>query len=287
MLTRRPVIDTTLNVSSRGLSSIEAAMMEECEAMAIYAFGAGINLPPELLALMDSQLRPVSAKLDLLGRIHGTLSGLILPATPRAVALMHTQKMRHPLLTAFGPVPLVRWLLFVAMGSIIVMLGTALSPAVSHEAMRRDLLDGHGTSLLLCEIFLISASAIGTSFAILFRVNRYISDGTYDPRYSSTYFIQLVLGVISGVMLSQLLFNQIAARSSGGPQAYDQPLLALLGGFSSSLVYRILNRILVVVESLFGDQGRAARAPEAARLRCEPAPVSYTQDRIKTGTRAD
>ena len=64
-----------------------------------------------------------------------------------------------------------------------------------------------GWALLKCEIFLISVSLVGSAFGALFKMYHFIAKDTYDPKHSSVYWIQLVLGVISGVVLSQVLYT--------------------------------------------------------------------------------
>ncbi|MGI4831047.1 MAG: hypothetical protein ACRYFU_23085 [Janthinobacterium lividum] len=202
-----------------------------------------------------------AGNLEELSQIHAVLSDLIAPATPRAIVLMHEEKARHPRLVAFGPVPIVRQLLLVASLSLVSMLLVALSPHINPDSMQHDLPEGEGVNLLVCEIFLVSASAVGSSFAALFKENRYITQGTYDPRYSSSYWTQLSFGIIAGVVLSKIIFHTMEGGSgSTAHRAFDQPILALMGGFSASLVYRIFNRILTAIKSLFGTDPKAEDA---------------------------
>src|SRR5262249_22496035 len=61
--------------------------------------------------------------------------------------------------------------------------------------------------LLVIEVFLFSSASLGSCFANLQRINGVISDGTYDPRTQSTYWTRWAMGVISGVVLSQLIYD--------------------------------------------------------------------------------
>src|SRR6476660_8816773 len=69
----------------------------------------------------------------------------------------------------------------------------------------------------MVEAFLVSAASLGACFANLQRIDTFISVGTYDPRFQSTYWTRWVMGVISGVILSQLVYNSLLAHSGVGP----------------------------------------------------------------------
>lgn len=110
-----------------------------------------------------------------------------------------------------------------------------------------DILTTHGASALVNEIFFLAAGGIGAAFAALFRAYVYIAEGTYDPKYESSYWIRFILGLMAGVLLPALV--PLGTTSS----AVTRPALALVGGFSAALVYRILQRLVDVVGSIFQD----------------------------------
>lgn len=259
-------------------------LTRECEAMAQHAFSMGHIIPIEVVELLDhafssldtqAALRlPASAALDrdelkagasppdvpalvALSRAHTALAVIIAPATPEAVLAISDERIRHPRMTTFGPVPVARQMLGLALVSLIVLLGVSLSADINNANMSKTLLDLSGVQLLVVEIFLLSASSLGSCFANLQRVNRFVSDGTYDPKYQSTYWTRWVMGVISGIVLSQLVYDVFveprSAPTGGGtmPGVIGQPLLALLGGYSVDVVHSILNRIINAVSSVF------------------------------------
>jgi hypothetical protein len=94
------------------------------------------------------------------------------------------------------------------------------------------------------------------------------------------------MGVISGIVLSQLVY-ELFVTSTSGPKAgaaipglIGGPLLALLGGYSVDVVHSILNRIINAVSSVFrgtddGSSGRQQSPAEADRS---------IQDRLNTAT---
>ncbi|HEX4366690.1 MAG TPA: hypothetical protein VH023_07665, partial [Rhodopila sp.] len=105
-----------------------------------------------------------------------------------------------------------------------------------------------------------SASAVGATLANLKQLNRYISDCNYDPRYDSSYWSRLVMGMISGVILSQVVFGSVigsdptAVATAGGSAlaGFGQPILAILGGFSAELVHDVLSHLIGVIGNTLG-----------------------------------
>ena len=103
-----------------------------------------------------------------------------------------------------------------------------------------------GILLLVNLIFLLAASAIGSTFSMLSKVKKYVTDLTYDPKYVTDYWARFFLGIVGGLILTQLLPKDTLDDMEG----MTMPLLALLGGFSATLVHSILDRLVETVESL-------------------------------------
>ena len=101
------------------------------------------------------------------------------------------------------------------------------------------------------EVILVVASAgLGSVFSILFPLSEQVATCTYDPSNDARYLFRIVLGLVAGIILAALIpVEQIA-----GLEELTQPLLALLGGFSASTVYRILQQLVSALEAAFqGD----------------------------------
>jgi hypothetical protein len=130
---------------------------------------------------------------------------------------MADERERHPLWSALGPVPLVRQMLGVTLFSLVVLLVVSIDAAVNTENMTKSLLQLSGFPLLMVEGFLVSAASLGACFANLQRINTFISEGTYDPRFQSTYWTRWVMGVFPGVILSQLVYNSLLEHSAADP----------------------------------------------------------------------
>jgi hypothetical protein len=264
---------------------VEKTLLREIEAMVLFALGAGLNLPPEALAtrqpttsdalppdMLPPDTLPPGTGADPLVRLadlHLTLTKLVAPARGASLVLLEEQRRAHPILQAFGPVPQVRWMLAAAVLSLILLLGTALSGDVNPDNVSKGLLNLQGIQLVVVEMFLVAASAVGATLANLKRLNRYISDCNYDPRYDSSYWTRLVMGLISGVILSQVVFGSLvggdttpAANSATSVlDGFGQPILAILGGFSADLVHDILTHLINVIGNALG-----LRKPDPPRV---------------------
>ena len=156
----------------------------------------------------------------------------------------------------------------------------------------------HGLPLLLNEAFLFSAAGMGASFAALFTATRYIQEGTYDPTYEVSYWTRFILGLMAGMILAVLIpLNSNAPQGQNATMTiniFAKPLLALLGGFSASLVYRILNYVLAAVEVPRASDSReintakeqlakARSAEQAATTRLQMlAQVSAVQQQLQS-----
>ena len=119
---------------------------------------------------------------------------------------------------------------------------------------------------MLAYTYLVAAASLGACFANLQRINTVISDGNFDPRIQSTYWTRWVMGVIAGIVLSELVFDFLLSHSekdtsvvAQGPLV--QPILALVGGYSVDFVHGILKSTINKLGNFFGisvdDQQRA------------------------------
>jgi hypothetical protein len=145
---------------------------------------------------------------------HAGLARAIAPATPEAVLLMADERERHRLWSALGPVPLVRQMLGLALFSLVVLLAVSIDAAVNTENMAKSLLELSGLPLLMVEGFWSRPRLSAPVLPICREINTFISEGTYDPRFQSTYWTRWVMGVISGVILSQLVYNSLLPDSA-------------------------------------------------------------------------
>ncbi|MGZ4326475.1 MAG: hypothetical protein ACXVXL_00280 [Solirubrobacteraceae bacterium] len=285
--------------------SVRSRLVEECEAMARHALGSGKAPPAWVLEAIERERadtdrrasvilqtidetqngeapgpgrpRPAlistsAGGLDELVRAHATLSRLIAPATPRGILLL-SRGHREGRLKALGPVRLIRQMLVVVIVMLVMFVVLAISPDVNSTS--GDIFRSSGLPLLFNELFYIAAGGLGAAFYALFTAYRYIAEGMYDTTYESSYWIRFILGLIAGVLLPSL----IPISSDGGGSSVRRPLLALLGGFSAALLYRILQRFVQTVEALAEGDSRPVEMArsEAATAR---AVAQVGEDRL-------
>jgi hypothetical protein len=263
--------------------SVREQIAAECQAMASYALASGRRVPAAALQSIEeisgrdrgaSKAPPDVQQWRRLVQAHDQLVQIVSPATPRTLLLL-SEDAADGTLQMLGPVPLVRRMLATSAALLVVFLATALSPRVS--AGSGNIFAESGFDLLVNELFLLSAAGIGAAFAALFTANHYIAEGTYDPKYEASYWVRFVLGLIAGIVLSSLI--PISEGPDGG-NSFTRPFLALLGGFSAAVVFRILTRVVGTLESLVkGDStdGEMARK----RLATTEAAQQRTQDQMR------
>jgi hypothetical protein len=193
---------------------------------------------------------------ERLARIHGRLVEIVAPATPRTVLLLASETAKKRVWKFLGPVPLIRRMLVVAVVFLITLIVVSLSHFVDGNPNNFSFVHNSGISLLVNELFLLSAATIGACFSGLFQASRYVREGTFDPTYESSYWIRFILGLMACAIIVSLIDietyipGEDQSRPSASMGGIGKPTLALLGGFSAAVVHRILQRLVTAVESL-------------------------------------
>lgn len=255
---------------------------EECQAMVRYALASGLQVPPGATTVLShcEQDKAQVEDIQNLTTIHGQLSQLIAPATPRAILLLAREKARKGFWTFLGGVPFTRSMMLVSGIFLVSFVLISMSPDINAERTTGDMMRSSGLALLLNQIFYISAAGLGASFAALFQANQFITKGTYDPKYETSYWVRMSLGLIAGLILSQLV------PLDGDKTLGDlgRPALAMLGGFSASAVYKILKRIMDSLEALAQGNARDLLDSQVEMNKARSYEQSV-QMRIETATR--
>lgn len=258
----RDLMGPSLAQAPKGMDYLGFRMQlqHECVAMARHAFASGLKIPAQLMRplqelLTDSPQEKVKTssgaaelprrpdELKMLAQVHGQLARLVEPATPRTLLLVARNREQKGFFSFLGPIPLVRGLMAAALVFLTALVAISLSENVDGQV---NWSQEDGFELLLEELFLIAAAGLGATFTALFQANRYLVEGVFDPKYDASYWIRIVLGVIAGMILAML----IPIEGSGSLKELTKPTLAMLGGFSVAVVYRILDRMVNAVESL-------------------------------------
>ena len=229
-------------------------LFEECRGMAIFAAERGMQVPPSIAQCVaafenwyTNNKQADMPGLETLVAAHESLSKIVSPATPQAIALIN-KGPNKTLVDYIGPTPLIRFMIGVAVLSLFAFLFVVQSEHI--DANDINIFSSEGERLMYQLAFLISASALGASFSALYKVNQFIRNMTYDPNQSASYWIRFFLGIVSGLILS-LVIEPNAIESTFLEPNIIRPLLALLGGFSADLFYTFLTRMVETMKSLF------------------------------------
>ncbi|MFO7561012.1 MAG: hypothetical protein R6X02_00085 [Enhygromyxa sp.] len=238
----------------------------ECDVMVRYALGCGRKVSPQLVELVAAALGEQGSKPPIteLARAHRKLALIIAPAEPRPLRLLRDIAGHEPGQVWFR-MPLPRNLTMVAILSIVTTLAIGTSPYVSASPDAGNPMLASGWSVLINQAFFLSIAALGSCFHGLFTVKRYIIAGTFDPVYSPTYWVRFLLGVMSGLILASL----IEVDPENNLHAVARPMLALIGGFSASVVHRALERLVDTVDNLLAGDARRMTETEKRALVAE------------------
>src|ERR671914_1365021 len=237
---------------------LDGLMVDASEAMLRYALASGIAVPAAIFEVVERAERrraqddpkpPSADEMRRLVHAHAELVRIVAPATPRTILLL--SEGRRSRLAMLGPVRLVRQMLVAVLIMLVVFVGLSTTSYVNETS--GDILTSTGLSLFVNELFFLAAGGLGAAFSALFTAYRYIADGTYDPKYESTYWLRFILGLMAGLLLPALI------PIDDSSHMLTRPLLALLGGFSAAVLYRILERLVGAVESLVRADSRELR----------------------------
>lgn len=230
-------------------------LLEECFAMVKHLSAYGKEIPALASPILNFNMADCSciniSEKEVL-KLHNELSKKIAPASPKTVWLLYKESQSVGVLGFLGPVKLIRRLMLVALTSLILFIIISCSEEINVINISDGIYKLNDFSLFIVLIFYLVSASLGATFSSLFKANRYIINNTYDAKYEASYWILYVLGIIAGIMLAVIIpIPEKSADESVQLAVASRPMLAMLGGFSAALVYRILFRIVYAVESLF------------------------------------
>lgn len=292
--------------ASQSHSALEQQLLDECRAMAQYALSQGLPIPALLADKLENYDGQASGRasenaeipsatdngavfttalaasppptnlskhhsLQSLILLHSRLARIIAPVKPHVAVIMVDHTSSRKFFKFLGPIPLIQHMMLISILSLAGMFAAGLSDAVDGNPKNFSLLLNNGESLLFNELFLLFAASIGASFNALFVADNYAREGVWNPSYETSYWIRYVLGLLSGTILATLVPIETIdpTTNAGSLNGFGGPILALLGGFSSNVVYRILARLAENLESLVsgGAKEKIAAQEKTANLR--------------------
>ena len=102
----------------------------------------------------------------------------------------------------------------------------------------------------------VAGAGLGACFYILMKLQPYLENRSFDPKYNSAYVTRFVIGIVAGVILAYIwayLFPQGGKGETEGKflfRAFSPGIIGILGGFSSEAVQEVLKRIVDVLLAL-------------------------------------
>ena len=183
---------------------------------------------------------------------YNTMVDAVKPATVQSINYISNQ-----ILDATGEdkkwhqTPIISKCLVISAIALILLIGISLSPDVNSENQAAGLLASQGMVLFYNLVFICSASLLGVLFYLLKTISDKIKNYTLLPVDAIEVNATILIGVISGFIISELFtFNSAAMGSSIETQKMT---LALLGGFSSDAMFSVLKSVVNKLKSLLSS----------------------------------
>lgn len=187
--------------------------------------------------------------IDDLVNAHNLLCKNIAPATPKSIEYTKKMHQEGSSKSVFNKVPLTRNLIVLALVFLAMFIGTVVSPDVNNTSLSKGILESEGFQLLLNLGYLSSVAGLGVVFFLLKDVSSSIKNGTLVPEDSISYISQILLGIIAGLLMSEVL--SLYFKDPNDINLFNKSILALIGGFSSDAIFSILQGLITRVKSIF------------------------------------
>ena len=263
--------DTDVHAGTLG-AKLRHETIAEIEAMAIFLLSDGRLIEEDAAELLSRLERDEFMTLADLIALHGYLARAVMPAKPRSILSLQQGQAAGRWSSYFGPTPGVRRLTGVSFFFALAFFVISLSGEINLEAMSLSIYELSGAPLAIKLGLIVSAAGLGASFAVLFSVWEDLRKHRYEPLAEGASWMQVGLGVVAGLMLSEILGGEQALVPGGEMNAafggMSEPLLALLGGFSAGVIHMVLNTIVNAIRRAFGHEhdGLDQRDPSQQKL---------------------
>ncbi|WP_299679944.1 hypothetical protein [uncultured Dokdonia sp.] len=222
---------------------VKGKMSEEINEMLSFAVYNGITINTDVVNLIQN------CSVDNLVNAHNMLCKNIAPATPKSIAF--TKKLREKNIdkSLFSKLPLVRNLIILAIIFLVTFIVTGSTEDVNNESLDLGVMNNHGVSLLLNLAYLASISGLGVVFYLLKNVSTSVKNGNLVPEDTIYYIALIVLGVISGLIMSEIL--NFYTKDPESINLFNKSVLALIGGFSSDAIFSVLQGLIDRLKAIF------------------------------------
>jgi len=225
---------------------VKETMKKDINNMLSFAVFNGTIVNTEIITLVKD------GSIENLVNAHNLLAKNVAPATPKSIEYTKQLYQNGESKSLLSRHPLVRNLIILAFIFLVGFIATSLSEGVSNDSLDKGVFANHGPNLLLNLTFLISVSGLGVVFYLLKSVNSSIQNGTLIPEDKVYYIALIVLGVISGLIMSEIIsFYKLGSGGTDDVNLVNKSVLALIGGFSSDAIFSVLQGIISRIKAIF------------------------------------
>jgi len=227
-------VATKEHVISEGYNT--QSIKDDIGLMMNYAINSGKELPNSL---------SLSANLDdtTLVDNYNNMRKVILPATVESIRYINSQMILRGDKRKWYQIPIFTKCVVIAAIALVALILISLSPIVNETNQAKGLLEASGKTLLYNLIFICAASLLGVMFYLLKTFGDKIRNYTLIPANSIELNASIIIGVISGFVISEL-FSYSLDNISSEYVEISKMTLALLGGFSSDAIFSTLQGIV-------------------------------------------
>ena len=217
-------------------------LVRDTQVMFEFALKNSKPIDPEIHARMHS------GKVSDLLRVYRNLSDVIRPATAASITYIQSAAHKKYFISPFS---IVKDLVILGMLSIIVFIGVSVSPYVNEQDLNKGVLHNSGLEMLHSLVFICATACLGAIFSISIQVVRKLS--TYTLTLTDTHYFKslIVLGIISGLIMSELMGMDVSNQQTGVMNS--KMTMALLGGTASEILYIILNILMNKIRNMISQ----------------------------------
>lgn len=241
--TPNPVPQKTI-VTEQGISQdVIDQLSRDVNIMLSFAAKNGITINTEVNPLIQN------SSIDDLIHAYNLLCINVTPATPKSIENTRKININGDNKSLFNRIPLVRNLILLTILFLISYISFGYFPEVNNNSMNKGVMSNSGKSLLLNLGYLASISGLGVLFHLLKKISVSVEKSTLVPEESINYIAQILLGIIAGLLLSEILASFISDPND--INLFNKSILALIGGFSSDAIFSILEGLITRIKSIF------------------------------------
>jgi len=219
-------------------------LSDEVNNMLSFAVYNGLTVNTEVNSLIQN------SNVDDLINAHNLLCENVAPATPKSI--VYTRKMyeKGNKKSIFNKLPLLRNLMLLSIFFLMAFVATGTTDEVNNESLKNGIMGSSGWSLFFNLSYLGSVAGLGVLFYLLKEVSTSLKRATLVPEDSISYMSQILLGIMAGLILSEILAPYIIDPNSQ-VSMFNKSVLALIGGFSSDAIFSILQGMINKIKSIF------------------------------------